>query len=166
MGAIGGKRCQIIVDTGSNISIVHPDILKQAGISVIPTTGRLRTVTGETAPLQGRKTIQLTVGTFQTPHAAWVAEIADECIIGMDFLQSHGCLVNLKEGILQIGEEEVPLRTPQVSEPSCYRCCAGSSVTLPPSQRPSSQCRLRETGCKIADGLCCNQSKQCSLRWE
>ena len=63
MGAIGGKRCQIIVDTGSNISIVHPDILKQAGISVIPTTGRLRTVTGKTAPLQGRKTIQLTVGT-------------------------------------------------------------------------------------------------------
>ena len=66
VGAIGGKRCQIIVDTGSNISIVHPDILKQAGISVIPTTGRLRTVTGETAPLQGRKTIQLTVGTFDT----------------------------------------------------------------------------------------------------
>ena len=62
----------------------------------------------------------------------WVAEIADECIIGMDFLQAHSCLVNLKEGILQIGEEEVPLHTPQVSELSCYRCCAKSSVTLPP----------------------------------
>ena len=78
------------------------------------------------------QTVQLTVGTFQTPHAVWVAEIADECIIGMDFLLSHSCLVNLKEGILQNGEEEVPLHTPQVSELSCYRCCAESSVTLPP----------------------------------
>ena len=61
-----------------------------------------------------------------------MAEIADEYIIGMDFLQSHGCLVNLKEGVLQIREEEVPLHTPQVSEPSCYRCCVEFSVTLPP----------------------------------
>ena len=107
-------------------------MLKQAGIDVVPTTGRIRTVTGETAPLQGRKTVQLTVGTFQKPHAVWVAEIADECILGMDFLQSHSCLVDLKEGILRIGEEEVPLHTPQVSEPNCYRCCTKSSVTLPP----------------------------------
>ena len=89
-------------------------------------------MTGETAPLQGRKTVQLTVGTFQKPHAGWVANIADECILGMDFLQSHSCLVDLKEGILRIGEEEVPLHTPQVSEPNCYRCCTKSSVTLPP----------------------------------
>ena len=119
VGATGGNRCQIIIDTGSNISIVHLDVLKRAGIDV-PTTGRLRTVAGKTAPLQGKKTVQLTIGAFQSPHAVLVAKIADECIIGMDFLQSHGCLVNLKEGILQIGEEEVPLHTPQVSEPTCY----------------------------------------------
>ena len=34
VGAIEGKQCQIIVDTGSNISIVHPDVQKQAGIDV------------------------------------------------------------------------------------------------------------------------------------
>ena len=28
LGAIRGNQCQIIVDTGSNISIVHPDVLK------------------------------------------------------------------------------------------------------------------------------------------
>ena len=101
-------------------------------MEVVPTTATLRTVTGETAPLQGSKTVQLTIGTFRTPHPMWVAKIADECIIGMDFLQSHGCLVNPKEGILQIGDEEIPLHTSQVPEPGCYRCCAGSSISLPP----------------------------------
>ena len=41
----------------------------------------------------------------------WVAEIADECIIVMDFLQAHK---NLKEEILQVEGEEVALHTPQV----------------------------------------------------
>ena len=59
-------------------------------------------VTGKTAPLHGRKTVQLTVGTFQKPHTVWVAKTAEECIVGMDFLKSHGYLVDLKEGILQI----------------------------------------------------------------
>ena len=81
IGSVAGRQCQIIVDTGSNISIVHPDVLKRAGLDVVPTAGRLRIVTGETAPLQGRKTVQLTIGTFQTPHSMWVAEIADECIM-------------------------------------------------------------------------------------
>ena len=125
-------QCKIVVDTCSSISIVCPGVLKQAGIDVAPTTGRLSTVTGETAPLQGRNTVPLTIGTYQTPHTVWVADIADECIIGMDFLPAHGCQVNLKEGVLQIGEEAVPLSTPQVLEPSCYCCCAESSVTLPP----------------------------------
>ena len=40
----------------------------------------------------------------------WVADIQDPCILGTDFLEPHGCVVNLKDSILSIGDEEVPLR--------------------------------------------------------
>ena len=57
---------------------------------------------------------------------------------------NHTALVNFKEGILQIGEEEVPLRTPQVSEPNCYRCCVGLSVILSPKSDSDSRPALVE----------------------
>ena len=93
---------------------------------------QLRTVTGETAPILERTTVPLTVGTFETQQDMWVAEIAVECILGLDFLQCNDCQVNMKEGVLHIGNEEVQLQQPQVSEPTCCRCCASATITLPP----------------------------------
>ena len=40
----------------------------------------------------------------------WIADIIDECILGLDFLQHHPCLVNLKESSLRVGAQEFPLR--------------------------------------------------------
>ena len=53
-------------------------------------------------------------------HELWVADIHDECIPGLDFLQLHECLVNLKDGSLTLGEEEIALR--KASQP-CSSCC-------------------------------------------
>ena len=92
------------VDTGTNISIVHPDILLRSSIraTIQPVESQLRTVTGTS--------VQLTVGSFQDKQDMWVAKIADECILGLDFLQQHECRVDLKDGILHIGTEQVPLQ--------------------------------------------------------
>ena len=113
---------------------MHPDVLRRSprDTPIRPVNSQLRTVTGETAPILGRASVPLTVGTFQTEQDMWVAEIADECIIGLDFLQHHGCQVDLKEGILHMGTEEVPLQKPQVTEPTCCRCCATTSTIIPP----------------------------------
>ena len=44
------------------------------------------------------------------PHQMWVADTTDECVLGLDFLEHHGCQVDLKQGILLVAEEEVPLQ--------------------------------------------------------
>ena len=92
-GSVGGSSCILTVDTGSNISIVHPEILQRSSIraTIQPVESQLRTVTEETAPILGRTSVQLTVGSFQAKQEMWVAEIADECILGLDFLQQHDC---------------------------------------------------------------------------
>ncbi len=44
------------------------------------------------------------------PHEMWIADITDQCILGICFLQAHGCRVDMQEGALFVGE--VPLNTP------------------------------------------------------
>ena len=73
------------------------------------------------------------IGTLVIPHQMWVADIADECILGLDFLERHGCQVDLKRGILLIAEEEVPLQQPRKdTEPSSCRVIAQDTVNLSP----------------------------------
>ena len=106
-GTINGRTCEITVDTGSNISIVRPDVLGPASQKLIePVDSCLRTVTGEHAPIHGRGQLQLGIGSLVLPQELWVADIHDECILGLDFLQTHSCQVNLKDGSLIVGKRK------------------------------------------------------------
>ncbi len=55
-GRIQGQDCRIIIDTGSNVSIVSPEVLQKSKslVTVQPAETTLRTVTGATAPIQGK----------------------------------------------------------------------------------------------------------------
>jgi hypothetical protein len=57
-GSIEGANCDMVIDTGSNITILRPDVLgrvsKDVDIDVQPVDSLLRTVTGETTPVQSR----------------------------------------------------------------------------------------------------------------
>ena len=110
------------MDTGSNISIVRPDVLRGVSRDLIrPVNSCLRTVTGERAPIHGKGQLQLRIGSRVIPQELWVADIYDECILGLDFLQVNGCQVNLRDQALVIGDEEVPLQ--KSSTTSTQICC-------------------------------------------
>ena len=133
-GTVNGTACEITVDTGSNISIVRPDILGGVDQDLIePVNSCLRTVTGERAPIHRKGQLQLGTGSLLVPQELWVADIHDDCILGLDFLQSHNCLVNLKDGSLTIGGEEIPLKKqPATTEPTCCKVVLAERVRLPP----------------------------------
>ncbi len=133
-GTLNGRHCEITVDTGSNISIVRPDILQNLGEEVIqPVTSCLKTVTGETAPIRGRCTLQLGLGTQVVPLEMWIADIHDQCILGLDFLQPYGCHVNLRDGALTLREEEIPLKKPSLATKAlCCKAVLQEGVGLPP----------------------------------
>ncbi len=101
-GSVGGGISVLTVDTGSNISIVHTEVLKRSSINadIQPVENQLCIVTGDSS--HSRKNYCATVGPFHAEQQVWVAEIADECILGLDFFQQHNCRVDLKEGILHI----------------------------------------------------------------
>ena len=122
------------VDTGSNVSIVRPDVIHRSSTMPViePVNTCLRTVTGETAPIQGRAQLQIEIGSYSVPHEMWVANISDECILGLDFLEQHECQVDLKTNALLIGGEEIPLQKPTTATITCCRVIAKEPVRIPP----------------------------------
>ena len=97
------------MDTGSNITIVRPDVIEASSAKIMPTKTVLGTVTGETAPVQGRGLLRVTLGNCETTHDVWVANIVEEGIIGLDYLVANNCQVDLGGKLLYLGNDEVPL---------------------------------------------------------
>ena len=134
-GRIQEVLCRCVIDTGSNITIVRPDILGKNGtpVEVNPVEGCLRTVTGETAPVIGRARLRFRIGTFEAWQEAWVAEITDPCIVGLDFLLGHHCQVDIAGATLKVEGQSIPLlRTSERNRPRCCRVVATENVVVPP----------------------------------
>ena len=134
-GTIDGNHCMLTIDTGSTITIIRPDILsREKREHLQPVSGWLRTVTGEKVPFRGKSELTLQIGSTTATQQIWVADIQDGCILGMDFLRPHGCLVNLEEDLLRISGEEVPLQrlSPADRIQTCFRVILEETVDLPP----------------------------------
>ncbi|MDD9817374.1 MAG: RNase H-like domain-containing protein [Gammaproteobacteria bacterium] len=135
MGTINGNSCEITVDTGSNISIVRPDLLSGVNPDLIqPVHSCIRTVTGERAPIHGKGQVELGIGPLVIPQELWVADIQDQCILGLDFLHPNECQVNLRDQLLTIGKHEIPLkRSSSVStDQACLKAVLVQEVCLQP----------------------------------
>ena len=132
LGNIDGNHCNITVDTGSDISVLHPDLLRrEKRDSLLPVTSYLRTVTGERTPTHGRCELTVKIGGTEVLQQMWIADIHDQCILGLDFLAPQGCLVNLRNNSLWIGGEEVPLQRLNSQPKSCCRVILDKTIDLP-----------------------------------
>ena len=133
-GRVEDRNCHLTVDTGSEISIVRRDLIQNmSGINLQPQVGWLRTATGERTPIHGWSKMELVIGRLKMSHNMVVADIKDECILGTDFLTPHECVVDLKDGVLTIKGEQVPLqKSRQMTIPTCCRVTLENNVDLPP----------------------------------
>ena len=104
--------------------------------------GWLRTVTGERAPVHGWSNMQLGIGTLEIPHKMLVADIKDECILGFDFLMKHNCLVDLKESMLLIHNQQIPLQCPKETNLNCCKVSLDDSIDLPPMSETVASARI------------------------
>ena len=133
-GRVGCRNCHLTVDTGSEISIVRYDLVQNmGGVNLQPQVGWLRTATGERTRIRGWSKMELIIGGQSTFHNMVVADIKDKCILGMDFLTPYEHVVDLKDNLLSIKGEQVPLQTPrQAAIPTCCRVVLENDVNLPP----------------------------------
>ena len=139
-GKIGGTPCDMTVDTGSNITIVRPEYYHcspnrvEETLKIVPVNTCLRTVSGETIPVQGRGEITIKIGDHKTVHDIWIAEITDPCILGLDFLVANDCQIDMASDYIKVGREEILLnkvtKVGQVRQ--CRKVVLKETISVPP----------------------------------
>ena len=128
---IEGRWCKCVVDTGSNITIVRPDMIELSSVMIQPTKTEIRTVAGGTVPVRGHGKLKITIGDSEKEHDVWVADIVEEGLIGLDYLVANGCQVDLAGKLLYVGNDEVPLISqPQPETSSMFRIVVRRTVAI------------------------------------
>ncbi|CAB3992131.1 Retrovirus-related Pol poly from transposon 412 [Paramuricea clavata] len=138
-GKIEDILCEMVVDTGSNITIVRPDMVRRISKSKIvdikPVDSCLHMVTGDTTPVWGWGSVCVTIGGLETGQDVWIAEIENKCIFGLDFLGPNGCIVDVLDGCLRIGTEEIQLQQlgsrESREQPRCWRVYVAETMAIP-----------------------------------
>ncbi len=114
---VGGICCSALVDTGSSATLVRPDVVKNR-TTILPTSFKIQTVTGEQAPMVGETLVVLDVGKKSVRCRVWVADLED-CILGLDVLEALDCVINVKQKTLTFPDGHVVQMSRRPPQPGC-----------------------------------------------
>ena len=80
------------------------------------------TTTGECAPFRGSISAEFEMGSTKYCHEFLLADIKDDGILGLDFLEKNNCQLNLGQREITIGNEKLTckIRSP-TEQNSCCR---------------------------------------------
>ncbi|XP_063215566.1 retrovirus-related Pol polyprotein from transposon 412 isoform X1 [Bacillus rossius redtenbacheri] len=130
-GWINGRQCLLTVDTGASVSIIRSDLVSRDKLKRTPIPYRLKTATGDTAPVHGWLESEVRIGTWTLPQKFLVADITDEVILGVDIMNQYGFVIDMEGQVLRIKGEEVALFTPDQLEVPVMQVVVSESVSIP-----------------------------------
>ena len=89
-GSIGGVQTNFLVDTGSNSTIVTPEVYQKIPELVRPdledVVSTMLLADRRQLPFVGKAAIQVQLGCIEVLHEVWIADIGLEGMLGMDFM--------------------------------------------------------------------------------
>ncbi|GFX33571.1 retrovirus-related Pol polyprotein from transposon 412 [Trichonephila clavipes] len=134
MGHVNELPCNMIIDTGANVSIIRNDLAQKLKEKLIWTPPRvvLQTVTGEKIDIHGKLKVKIQFGDTTYQHAVYVADIADPFILGLDFLKEHGFTLDFNKNELRSIHEEVTIFKIEHRTESIRQVIANENITIPP----------------------------------
>nr|CAD7260240.1 unnamed protein product [Timema shepardi] len=148
-GILDGKACRMVVDTGANVTLVRPDFTEL--VHRKHRTGNtlqgcvIRTVTGDSAPVLAKAQMKFKLGSLQVEHPVYVANIEDECILGLDFLRKFGCCIDLGSGVIRTPEVEVEIVSRRcVTSPDDFPVICKRTTILPANSEVLIPAKCRE----------------------
>ena len=93
-GKINGTPAAITIDTGAEVSIIRRGLVRAKDLATSSETIKLKTVTGELAPIMGQTEVEIYIGQLKIRHRALVAGIEVDFILGIDLISRHGLTVD------------------------------------------------------------------------
>ncbi|GFV82332.1 retrovirus-related Pol polyprotein from transposon 17.6 [Trichonephila clavipes] len=111
MGHVNELPCNMIIDTGANVSIIRndlaPEIKRETYLD--PASRGATDHDGEKIDIHGKLKVKIQFGDTTYQHAVYVADIADPFILGLDFLKEHGFTLDFNKNELRSIHEEVTI---------------------------------------------------------
>ena len=104
MGKVGGVDVEIMLDSGSSVSLVQQHVLSQAqGVTYVEAEQKLRllTASGEQLPIIGHVSVSVHIGELKVTHNFVVVDkLVAPVIIGVDFLHKNSLMLDFtKESV-------------------------------------------------------------------
>ena len=118
---VQGVPLCLMVDTGAAVSLLRKDKWQLLGgadkYKLEQWTGsQLVGVEGSPVPVYGATCVKGQIGDLCVNIDILVVySLKVELLIGIDFLEKHGCIVNLEEGVLQLKGITIPLQNTRSS---------------------------------------------------
>ena len=138
---INGKSWSLIVDSGSNHTLLRPDVLGDVTLPEVPQG--LCDVTGRRTTLRGPIEVDLVIEGHGTKIPVNVAdELEEPCILGLDYLQMNGCVLDFATMQMKVDNIPVPLssvatvsshvatRALRIRVAETIRLCPGSETVI------------------------------------
>ncbi|UYV82421.1 hypothetical protein LAZ67_21002026 [Cordylochernes scorpioides] len=112
-GLVNGVPCRMVIDSGANVTLFRVDLAQRMGsISKrIPVLNGLvlQTATGEQEKVYGTVVLKFQIGNNLFSHLGYLADIKDDCLIGLDVLRKFGFSIDFQEDVFKVAGEEIPL---------------------------------------------------------
>lgn len=150
---VNGTPCKLTLDTGASRTVISFRIASrcfvdhtynQVGTNLVTTTGQHISVRGE-------KKVELKLGSEVYQHNAIVADIVDDCIVGLDFMKTHSCEIDVRQGVLKCSPEEISMEGASFGKVYCLkrsiltpRSETVVPVSLPQKSNSKPRCVLTE----------------------
>ena len=107
-GSINGRLVEMVVDTGAGRTYIREGVLPAREARHV--SQQLCGVTGDCMPVKGPVWVNLTIGVVTERVSVLVADIQEECLLGLDYMARVGACLDLREGKMTVRGHEVPVR--------------------------------------------------------
>lgn len=107
--------------------------MPREGSNLPPIETAAQCVNGQRLKVRGMEEIDIRPGEYETKHTFLITtDIGTECLLGMDFLVPHGCVINCQDSSLSLPGNCSPIKMgPRKTPPLLCRVTIVDTVTVP-----------------------------------
>ena len=147
---VNGVRANLLIDTGATVSLISrvmfDNDIQHSNPVVSEAKGDILSANKTPMKVKGKTKVDINMGDMEWRQEVIISDINVDGILGIDFLKSRDCVINLGTGKILISGEEYQIHVEGLT--SCYRITVAETVSLP----PRSEMIISGTLCKPEDG--------------
>ena len=134
-GGVQKRSVSLLIDTGSAVTIVHKRVWCPRQQNLQKVNRPVIAANGEPLSILGQAEVCLEIAGREFLHQVLIAgDITQECILGADFLTTHGFVIDLGNRLLRVGETSAPLFSSKTPLASSYHVSVGETFVIHPGE--------------------------------